>query len=274
MTTTCPADCGTDSPDGLLCHACTTRLERDLGDVPALVAELDVTISRQDRVPSTSGGRRVTDPDEEPGLASIAHTRTPVGWRAVQAADDLGNCLTSWARAVLNEQIPWRRGNPTTVAARLLLNHIPEVRRHEAVKELCEGIAEGIHDARRAVDRPADRVYLGQCLYEADGPEGSVTCYEEIFASPTASSVVCKVCRIEHPVAERRAWLLRRASDMLFTVEQASRMLGEVGGIRVTQASIRGYIHRKRIAYRPGGKTIRLGDLIDVVMDESERRTA
>jgi hypothetical protein len=64
------------------------------------------------------------------------------------------------------------------------------------------------------------------------------------------------------------------AADMLFTVKDAATMMGEVGGIKVTEASIRGYLHRKRIAYRPGGTMIRLGDLLAVVVDEGERKSA
>jgi hypothetical protein len=269
VTAVCPV-CGCDQAEGLLCATDTDRLERDLGDVPALVAELDVTISRMDRVPSGGGAPRHADPDEEPGLASIAHTRTPIGWGAVRARDDLTNVLTTWARDVTQWKPHPYTASPVRTAAKLLLTYISEIRRHPAANELVDEITDAIRQARRAVDRPADRVYLGQCFYE----ENDQTCYEELYANPGASEVRCKVCGITHEVAERRAWLLRRAQDMLFTVEQASQMMGDIGGVKVTQASIRGYVLRKRLAYRPGGKLIRLGDLIDVVMDESERKTA
>jgi hypothetical protein len=45
---------------------------------------------------------------------------------------------------------------------------------------------------------------------------------------------------------------------MLCTVKEASRYVGEIGHIRVTEASIRGYLHRGRLAYR-AGTMIRLG---------------
>jgi transposase len=87
--------------------------------------------------------------------------------------------------------------------------------------------------------------------------------------------VQCKVCGSEHEVGERRAWLLERARDMIVTVREASQYLGEVGGIKVSQASIRGYLHRGKLAYRPGVENgIRLGDLLSVVLDESERKSA
>src|SRR5205085_1202577 len=97
----------------------------------------------------------------------------------------------------------------------------------------------------------------------------------ELYARPTASEVTCRVCGSEHEVGERRAWLLQRAQDMIVTVREASQYLGEIGGIKVSQASIRGYLHRGKLAYRPGVTNgIRLGDLLTVVLDESERRSA
>jgi hypothetical protein len=265
MTTTaeCPV-CGCPQEQGLLDNACTTRLERELGDVASIVAELDIAISKQARIGNASG----------PG--GLARERSPINVGAMLVADDLQNTLTTWARDVLPNMGPYAMGpyslpNPSTFAARLLLAHIDAIRRHPAVVELVDEITDAIAQARRVVDRPADRAYLGQCLVETPDEEGNpVTCYEEIWARPSASTVTCKVCGIEHPVRERRAWLLTKAEDYLFTVKDASEMLGEVGHITVTQASIRGYIHRGKIGYK-SGKTIRLGDLLAVVVEEGEK---
>ena len=266
MTTTaeCPV-CGAPQAQGLLDDHCTTRLERDLGDVAAIVAELDITISKQAKIGNASG----------PG--GLARERTPVNWGAAQVADDLQNTLTTWARDVdsYTDAHLGRWASPSQAAAACLLNHIDAIRRHPAVNELVDEVTDAIQQARRVVDRPADRIYLGQCFVENPDEDGEqVTCMAELYARPTAFEVQCRVCGTEHPVAERRAWLLKRAEDMLFTVQQAAQMVGEVGHIRVTEAAIRGYIHRKRIAYRPGGKLIRLGDLLEVVLDEGERKSA
>ena len=70
--------------------------------------------------------------------------------------------------------------------------------------------------------------------------------------------------------------MLEMAEDMLVTAKEASTYLGEIGGIKVTEASIRGYVHRQRLAYRAPAeaKRFRLGDLLTVVLDESERKSA
>lgn len=260
MSGVCPS-CGAEQGASLLCNTCTTRLERDLGDVAAIVTELDVSMSKQARIGNG-------------GSAGLARERSPLNVGAMNAADELANVLTTWARDLFGESAAWISvtDKPSQAAARALLSDIPTIRKHPAVVELVDQIERAISKARWTVDRPADRVYLGQCHHEV----AEVVCMAELYASPGASEVRCKVCGVTHPVAERRAWLLQRASDMLFTAAEASQMLGEIGHITVTQASIRGYIHRGKIAYRAPvvAKRIRLGDLLAVVMDDSERRTA
>jgi len=259
VTATCPV-CDAPQDQGLLCHTDTTRLERELGDVSSIVADLDITLSKQARIGNASG----------PG--GLARERSPLNVGAMQVADDLQNTLTTWARDVTGER--WIAMLDTAGASRTLLSYIDAIRRHPAVEELVDEITDAIAQARRVVDRPADRIYLGQCLAETpDDDDRMVTCLNEIWARPSASEVQCKVCGTEHPVRERRAWLLKKAEDYLFTVKDASEMLGEVGHITVTQASIRGYIKRGKIAYHTG-TMIRLGDLLAVVVDEGERRTA
>jgi hypothetical protein len=268
VTATCPI-CGAEQAEGLLCHACTTALERELGDVAAIVAELDISLSKQARIGNA-------------GSPGLARERTPINVGTVDPRWILDNVLGTWARDIMGEPdarwspafVPSR--SPAITASRVMLSNASLIRRHPAVTELVDEITDAIAQARRAVDRPADRVYLGQCYVETPDPDGKqVTCLAELYASPTASEVQCKVCGAEHPVGERRAWLLQRAADMIVTVKEASSYLGEIGGIKVSQSSIRGYLHRGRLAYRPGVENgIRLGDLLNVVMDESERKSA
>jgi hypothetical protein len=52
----CPV-CSCEQAENLLCHADTTRLERELGDVAAIVGELDITLSASRRA-SVSQVRR------------------------------------------------------------------------------------------------------------------------------------------------------------------------------------------------------------------------
>jgi DNA-directed RNA polymerase subunit RPC12/RpoP len=266
-----------------------------VGDVPAIVEDLDITLSRQARI---GGGGKV-------GKGG-AHEKTPIHVGVMRAADDLANTLITWARDISGEtwwptedrlmvarakaqpfvgpfhdqcrhrscermRVCWVEPAPSVVlqAAHLLLSEIPSIRKHPAASEILDEITDAVRQARHVVDRPADRQFLGPCCGEHKG----VTCKADLSAPSGADVARCKVCGHKVDVAERRAWLLKQAEDRLFKVGEAARMMGQVGGIRVTEASIRGYIHRRRIAYHTG-RMIRLGDLLAVVLDENERRSA
>ena len=235
MTTTavCPS-CGCIQPAGLLCSEDTAHLETMLAAVPALVDQLEVAISKQAKI--ATGGKA--------GKGS-AHERSPINWGAVDVRDALLVELALWG------------------------DDIDAIRKHPQAAEILSGIGTVVKNAYRAIDRMQERQYLGQCRYTEDG----AVCHAELWARPGAHQVTCSQCETVHDVPKRRAALMVQAEDMLATVKEASRYLGEVGHIRVTEASIRGYIHRGRIGYR-SGNTIRLGDLLAVVVDDGERKSA
>ena len=250
----CPV-CTAEQPEGLCCHDCTSRLERNLSEVRGIVDELAVTISKQARI-------------GQAGKPGPARERSPVNWGASAVADNLGNVLTTWAHEIVSNPCGRWMHQPAQDGAHILLGNINLVRRHPAVAELVDEIADALSQARKVIDRPADRQYLGQCMAPTPDVQGrDITCLADVWARQHAHAATCSACGITHDVAERRAWLLLQASDMLVTAKEASRYIGEVGHIRVTEASIRGLIHRERIAYRPGTKTLRLGDLLDVLTD-------
>lgn len=263
MTSTCPI-CDAPQDQGLACHACVTRLERDLAQVPALVTELDVTLSRQARIGGGGDGKMGK---------GWAREKLPINVGAAAAAWDLEQTLTIWAREM--------SGNPvaTTVhASHVLLLHVNEIRRHPDVAHMIEKITQVITKARHAIDKPAERFFVGPCWATYPDEEGrEVTCIADLYAKPRAEAVICKVpeCATEHQVAERRALLLDKARDRLFPVREAAQMMGDVGGIKVTEDRIRGYLRRGRLAYHPIGdkRGIRLGDLLTVVIDDSEKKS-
>lgn len=280
MSITAPCPVCQRPGNGLLCDgiyvngrdvSCTGHLERDLGDVASIVGDLDITLSRQDCVPSVGGNSQPRpDAQDEPGLSAIASTRNPVHWGASIAAGTLENVLTTWVRDLTDDD--WRPGlgvPPSAAAAGHMLMLVREIRRHPAVDELVDQITDAIAQARRAVDRPADRTFVGPCNTMTEG----VKCIEDLYARRGASEVRCKVCSAEHDVAARREWLLDQAEDRLVTVREAARYLGEVGGQAVTEDRIRGHLRRgQRLAFRPGTNTFRLGDLLDILRDDSQRR--
>jgi hypothetical protein len=101
-----------------------------------------------------------------------------------------------------------------------------------------------------------------------------VECFEEIYANEgrTRSRLPglrghargSRTTRMADPQSPRRTHHRK----------EASRYLGTVGGITVTEASIRGLIHRGRLGYRPGTTTFRLGDLLEVLTDMRAKEAA
>lgn len=299
MSGQCPV-CTAAQAESLACHACTSRLERALGDVRSLVTELDTAKSKQARIGNPSGG------------GGLARERNPISWGAVEAADTLGNVLGTWLRDVGGElPAPKRRiyrmatspyrgpfcmecdhpscermrfyvtepaPHPVIAASMSLLRSVDAIRRHPAVAELIDEITDAVEQARRAVDRPADRMYLGQCLTVLPGPDGvDVECYAEIWARVDATQTSCRTCGITHEVLERRSGLLIRAADVIVTAKQASEYIGEVGGITVNQKTIRTWMDRQRLPLRPGPtdeRHFRLGDLLTILAEQATRTAA
>lgn len=163
MTSTCPS-CGCEQGAGLLCANETDRLERDLGDVASIVADLDITLSRQDNVPI--GGiqqRHKADTDDAGSVSPIAHEQNPIKFAAVRAADELKASLTKWATHITGNT--YRRPDATKAAARALLSNIKEIRRDEQVAALANGVGKAISLARAAIDHPRNRtvIFVGPC---------------------------------------------------------------------------------------------------------------
>lgn len=235
MSATCPS-CGCVQPSGLLCSDDTAALQVMLAAAPQLIDQLQVAIGKQARL--TSVGK---------AAKGSAHEKTPINFGALAVRD-----------ALLAELALW--GDDTAA-----------IRRHPQAAEIVSGIGRAVKDAYRAIDRTADRQYLGQCLVTEDG----AVCHAELWVKPGAHQVACSQCETVHDVPKRRAKLVERAEDMIVTPREASQYLGEVGDIPVGHQRIRNYLDRGRIARRPsvdGSMRLRLGDLLDVLRDEASRK--
>jgi hypothetical protein len=193
--------CGCPQDDGLLCVTCTERLSVELRDVPAIVTELDTTISKQVRM-------------DAPGKGGLARERNPFDVDASIAAGALENTLTTWARDVIGDWItrpamvyrsrdsktpgPYcltcrhqscramRRTEkadppPSIIAAHALLSEMPSIRKHPAAEEIVDNICSATEQARKDVDRAANRTRfpVGPCPeFDEDGAH----CEGQVFA--------------------------------------------------------------------------------------------
>lgn len=264
--------CGAPTGDSAyLCITDTDELRRNLGDVTAIVDDLDFALTRQS-VFSDKLGRSNGQP-------------LPFDLRASEAAWVLRNTLAGWARLVAEERgLDGPQSNAAAITGRSvggwtpspsltaqiaawLLGQVEWIRHHPAADEAFDEIRSAVREARRVTDRPADRWYAGPCQL----------CRTDLYVKAGKRDVACPECEATYDVAERREWLRAAVEDVLATTTEISRALTTLD-VPITASSIRGYVHRKRLevkAIDQGGSPLyRVGDVLDLIAGEKARRSA
>jgi hypothetical protein len=143
------ATCGRPAHDGLICQQHTWELHRHLTDVPALFAELDITLSRQSK--SGPATEKVTGKGE---------TAVAFNTGASTAATDLRRALIRWARMFGKPDI-----KDPVAAATHLLAMLPELGINSQLPNVWQQIVTAHAAAERSVDAPANRTVIpvGPC---------------------------------------------------------------------------------------------------------------
>lgn len=256
--------CGRPVHDATLCARCGHLLDAALAEITeyhGLGWDLDLALARQVRIERPPG---IVEPDQElrqPG--TLRPTPSPYDHRASDAAAALRTALFIWVGTVVWETRATGPAQPYTIAgcAAWLRPRAGWLRHHTRGGEALDQIRAVVADARRAIDRPADRLYAGPC-------QG---CGTDLYARLDAAYVVCPGCETPWEVAELRAWLLTTAEDVLATTTELARALTRLAQ-PVTPSMIRGYVHRGGLAAHgqrmEGPKAVplyRLGDVLDCV---------
>ncbi len=273
MTAICT--CGRPVQDATICAGCSGRLERALGDVPALAQELLITRTRQNK----TGGQGI-------GIVVRSHER-PLPWdqRASEATDVLRSTLVGWVRVVLEEassRPPMPRDHLADLA-RFLLGQVHWLRQHPAAGEAVDELVHAVDNAQYVIDRAPDRVYAGPCREEWADQEtedrGAYCCTASLYARSAHGTVVCPNCHAEHDVDARRDWLLALAEDQLATATELSNALSRLGR-PVVPSTIRSWTTRGRLTAHSttdrGHPLYRVGDVTALLLeqDTNPRRSA
>ena len=240
--------------DGRVCQACANRLERALGDVPALWEELDTVLTKQARYAAAEAHRGERALPFNPEASEL-------GWV-------LRNTLSTWCRLIAEERgrvLP-TADNPGVVAG-WLLAHVGWLRHHRAGAEAVEEIVSVVNQVRRAVDRPVERIYAGPC---AD-------CGGDMYGKPDATSVTCRPCGLEYNVAEMLAWMRAQVYGRLVTAREGAMLLGRFG-LPVAQKTIDKWRERDRLtehSHDMDGKRLYLfDDLVTLAAPNTPDRKA
>lgn len=264
MAATCTAArCDHPSPDGTLCTRCLGALISELRAVPALMADWELTFTRQ-----VSMG-------DGPGPIAHSHadsTRMPVHLGAAEAGMDLRTVLLVWAREIA-DTAGHSLDTPDSARgyARWLLRYTHHIRQHPAADQLADEITDAITRVRRVIDRPPEKLFFGRCGADLDDDQ---QCVESIYGYAAHNTVQCPVCGTEWDIATRRAWLLRIVED---EVAYSGLLAGLVSGlgVQISSSAIRRYAKKGRIhalavdaRHRP---LYRIGDVLDVCLHRTHR---
>lgn len=203
--------CTAPAPNAYLCTTCTIALRIDLGDVPALLGELDVTACRLDHI-TTSGAHR-----------GGGETPLPYKPQATEAIWVLRTTLATWVAEL--SAVAAARQRPTADLARWLYQHLDLIRLRQDADTIHDELTYAVREARRVIDRPTDRrMFLGRCGAPTRSP-----CAEELHGLPWQDTVTCPACGTEWGIRDRRAWMLRVVEDEVRTAPTLAALLTQLG---------------------------------------------
>lgn len=143
--------CDHDSRSTRLCSSCEVLFENLIGDIPALVENLEEAIARNVRFVDHGSS---TSPDESPlGLYRAAS----------DALRRLRDTLVYPSEAVRRRDRPDLAAQVATGASRWMLSHWQDVLRHVDIRGVAHRVSLATQRAHRVIDRPRDLMFLGDC---------------------------------------------------------------------------------------------------------------
>ena len=177
--TGCPIDGKPLANNQVICGDCTATLDRALGDLGALLEDLDTALSRQSRKRPARGNH---ERDDKP---------LPYDLGASRAASELKGYLVGWARLVSEERgVPLTCRDDSRSIAMWLDPHVAWLSTHAAAADAYSEIVGAVNNIRRTIDIAPDVTYIGPCYSLIDGVE----CDETLYGIEGSDDVKCRTC--------------------------------------------------------------------------------
>lgn len=210
---TCPIDARPLANSAVICAVCEETLARALGDLDALLDDLDTVLTRQDR--------------KRPARGSVSADGPPLPFneRASEVARDLRTLLKDWVSLVAEGLADEGRfvALPMPATARTLsswlLNHTGWIARHDTAPDAYSEIVAAVNNIRRTIDIAPDTQYLGPC----GGVFNDVECTETLYAVEGSDTARCRTCTTVWDVAERMHDASIRAGTVAQTITVLTR---------------------------------------------------
>lgn len=199
----------------------------------SLLDELDTTICGDDKMGGAHIG--IVTGDSEAPLAfnerasdiKSALCNTVVGWTKLFAEE---NQHLLFDVATIEEAARWMAGFPNLLAG------------HPAAVEMHDELRVRVKDARRCIDRPADRVYVGEC--DTPNAETGKVCKAKLFAVVGSIGVTCRECTTSFCVPDRQRDMLLKLRSQVVTAREAEKALKPFFGRSVNVKTLRTWINR------------------------------
>lgn len=233
----------------IMCPVCLDAIAAELRDTQECLRELLVTGTRQDVIATKE--------------ARVGGTREqPLGYRpaVTEAETQIRATLAFWARLVAEANGVPLYELPVAAASEMaawLTAHRDTIQRHDGAPTMLAQLRAVNMAARRLIDRPAERVYLGRC-----------DCDRELYAGERAGQVTCSGCKVTHNVGQRRTWLRDLIRDQYATAADIAAGIGDLHGTDINRKTINQWHHRHRLISRglsPDGHPLfRIGDVLDL----------
>jgi hypothetical protein len=213
-----------------VCGHCAGRLRRDLELVATVAGEASLTIARQDHIERAGSVQHIEEDhscscpqctsDEEPDSA-LYPTSWPLDLGAAARHDQAVNQLITWVRHIVETRgidVPLATGHPLAAAAAWLDGQLDWLRHQPYAGEAFDVLATASWTIQRVVDRPPEKVVVGQC-----------PCGEHLYAVRGAAQVTCKSCGTAYDVETTRDELKRRLDQALFTAAELATLVAYFG---------------------------------------------
>jgi hypothetical protein len=212
MTDTCQvANCDNPLPttdNSPACPGCWARHRQRLAELPSLIDEATITLTRQ----SAAGSHNTTKRGETP---------LPYSEAASDALTALHGALRAWASLAADEgQRITLTGNPstTTLAKRLLtLDYYQWPHTHDAALDYIDELRTLTRRLEAVTDIRPQPSLLGVCP----------TCETHLYTRPGAPAATCQTCGETHTTDDIRAYA--RAHAPLVTIADGSARLRHAG---------------------------------------------
>lgn len=224
-------NCGKPTRDNAyVCDECLTDLAKALGDVPWLVEQLDITLTKARGVDYAAMGGSPSS--EKPMMLPFA---------AYEASGQLRQALVMWVRFCDEESVRHQSpkvGLPADTLQAMsawLLWRVDGLGLSDLGSDAVSEITRAVGRARSVIDRPAERKYAGPC-----------ECGRDLYSKPGAKLTKCKGCEREYDVEAMVSWMRAGVLGRLVTAREGTTLLGRFD-LPTKQDTIDKWHERKRI---------------------------